>query len=139
MRSAKSRTFATPQAFGKIAEHGRVVGAVAGKDEAVFFGIEIDAQSFANEAPRHGELVVVAEPAVDVDGGNLGDGAGLGKELHDAVDLRGRERRHVLAEIDRQIRLAIELVRGDRRARHLRQDLCAELRQPPPVLCPLRG
>ena len=50
------------------------------------------------------ELVVVAEPAIDVDRAHLGVRAMALEDRHDALDVVARQRRHVLAEVDRRDR-----------------------------------
>ena len=71
MRSRNARTLATPTAFGKIREHRRVVGRIADEDEALARGVEIDREHLREQRARHRELVVAAEPAVDVDRAHL--------------------------------------------------------------------
>ena len=110
MRAARSRTLATPHCVGKEPEHRRVIGRIAGEDVGVFPGSQIDPEQLGHHRARRGQLVVGAEPAVDVDRADLGHGAGVDEDPHDAVDVGRRQRRHILAEIDREIRHARELV-----------------------------
>ena len=84
----------------------------------------------AQERARHRQLVVVAEPAVDVDRETFAVMPSRFHQRDDAVDVGARQRRHVLAEIDREVGFAIVLVGGERRARHLAQDLLADGREP---------
>ena len=71
MRSAKSRTLATPTAFGKNANIGASFGESPAKTKRSRSRVEIDAERFGQQRARHRQLVVRAEPAVDVDRAHL--------------------------------------------------------------------
>src|SRR5688500_10461550 len=58
-------------------EHRLVVRAVAAEHEQRAGSLEVEPERIAHEDPRHRQLVVVAEPAVDVDRGHLGHRTGL--------------------------------------------------------------
>ncbi len=110
---------------GKEAEHRRIVGRVADKQVARLVTPEIDAVAFLHQGARHAQLVVVAEPAVDVDRADFRGHAGRAHQRDDPVDLGKRQTRHVLAVVDGEIGLAVKLVRGERAARHFAQNLLA--------------
>ncbi len=69
---------------------------------------------------------------------DLGDRALLLEDRLDAIDRGNGKRRHVLAEVDRKISLAVELVGRDRRTRYFRQNACANRHQPLAVSGALR-
>src|SRR5690606_23608054 len=70
---------------------------------------------------RHGELVVVAEPAVHVDGADFGLRAGFMEDVDNAADGRLGQGGHIFAEVDGKVGHAVVLVAGDRRPRHFAQ------------------
>ncbi len=124
--------------IGEEAEHRRVVGQNRRRRRS------------GRGAPRYrrrtaraiicrlvGELVVVAEPAVDVDRAHLGVRAVLLEDLHDAQDIVVRQRRARPRRSRRRgRRRTIGLVGGDARARHLAP---APRRAPSPAgACPRR-
>ncbi|PII39478.1 hypothetical protein T190_04295 [Sinorhizobium meliloti CCBAU 01290] len=121
--------------IGKEAEHRRVVRAVADEDDPVALGVDVDAEDVVGKPARHGQLVIGSIPAIDMDGGDLGDGAFLFEDALDSVDVRDRKRWHILAKIDCEVGLAIELVRGDCRPLHLGEDAGAH----PGELLPVGG
>src|SRR5205823_12330166 len=55
----------------KEREHRRVVGRVAHKKALITNVVERDGERFVHQRPGHRKLVVVAEPAVDMDGALL--------------------------------------------------------------------
>src|ERR1700733_8012366 len=109
-RSCGHRTFEIPYvrdaaSVGEESEHRRIVRAIATKHDAVPRLVEIEAQPLAQENPGHGELAVAPKPSLDVDLRHLGDAARAFKQADDLVDGRAWQRRHVLAEVDRKVRL----------------------------------
>ena len=79
-----------------------------------------------HERPAHRELVVRAEPAVHVDGTDLG---GHARRLHDAhhgVHAFLADARHVLAIVDGEVVQAAELVGGERRPGDGAQDFVGD-------------
>ena len=64
----------------------------------------------AQHRPTHTELIVVAEPPIDVDRTDLSGGAMFPEDGDDAIDIAIGQRLSCLTEIDRQIRLAISLI-----------------------------
>ncbi len=65
-------------------------------------------------------------------------GPRLLEQAHDPQHLAAREGGHVLAEVDGEIGLAVELVRSKRRAGNLGQDVPAQRLEPHPVGPPRR-
>jgi len=116
--------------MGEMPEHRAVIGRIAGEDDACAIGIGVDGEGLAQQAPRHGELVIGAVPAIDMNGADLGRGPMAREDGEDPVDGFGRQGGHILAEVDGEIGLAIGLVRGHRRPRHLRQHLGPDNLQP---------
>src|SRR5688572_26392677 len=112
----------------KEPEHGLVVRAVAAEHEQRSHGLEVQPERIAHEHPCHRQLVVLPEPAVDVNRGYLGHRARLVEQRDDAVDRFRRQRLDIFPEVDGEIGLAIELVGCDRGARHFLEDaLCQDL------------
>ncbi len=116
----------------KEPEHRRVVGRIPDEHPARPFPgrIRRRAEFLGQHAPRRGQLVVIAEPAVDMDGAHLGAHAGRLHAPHDGVHRRSRQRRDVLAIIDGQVGDAAELVRRQRAARHGGEDLLRQRIEP---------
>ena len=115
---------------GEEAEHRRIVGRIAGEDIAVAARLDIDAEQLAHHLAAGRELVVVAEPAVDVDRAHLGVGTVPLEDPDDAQHVVMRQRGHVLAEVDGEVGRTIGLVRSDARARHVGQHLGTHGLQP---------
>ena len=122
----------------KEGEHRLVVRRVAGEHEPFALRIEIDGEDLAHQPARHAELVVVAEPAIDVDRAQFRGGAGLAEQPEDAIDRRVGQPRHVLAIVDREIALAVGLVGRERGARNGGKDALAEPGEPRALLDPHR-
>jgi hypothetical protein len=114
----------------EITEHRRVVRRVADENEAAFFRIEVGFKTSAHERSCHRQFIVAAEPAVDVDRAHFRGHAGAAHERNNPGDGLGRQGRHVLAIIDREVGGAIMLIAGDRAAGDLRQNAVADLRIP---------
>ena len=108
-------------------EHRRVVRRIPDENETVALGIEIDAEFIAQQSSRHRQLVIRAEPAVDVDRAHLGGHARRAHHRDDPVDRIVRQARHVFAEVYREIAFAIRLVGRHGGAGHLAQDSLRDL------------
>src|SRR5262245_7370655 len=119
--------------MGEKREHRRVVGRVADEYAGLLACVEVDAELLAHEPFAHGELVVDAEPAVDVDGAHLrGEPARL-HQRDDAIDCLWRQRWHVLAPIYRQVGFAVRLIGRDGAARDFAQYLLRDRHEAPAV------
>jgi hypothetical protein len=103
-------------------EHRRVIGRVARIDDVAALAVCVYFETFLEHAPCHGELVMPAEPGVHMDGADLGHGPFGLEGLADLFRRCERQRRHVLAKVDRDIDLAIGLVGSDGSARKFLQD-----------------
>ena len=120
------------------AEHRLVVRRVADEGQPVAPGLQVDGELLAHQAPRHRQLVVGAEPGVDVDRAHLHRQAVAVQQVDHLLHRRLAERRHVLAPVDGQVGLAVALVGGECRAAHLAQHFLADLGQAGAVLLALR-
>ena len=107
----------------KELEHRCVVRRIADVDRARRIG---DIQLGAEELARHRQLVVIAEPAIDVDRAQLGMQSRVAHERADALRRLQRQGRHVFAVIDRKVGLAVGLIGGDGAARHGGGDFLAD-------------
>jgi hypothetical protein len=119
--------------MGKIGEHGRVVGRVAAKNNLITNRFHVLFKNLLEKQPGHGQLVVVTEPPVDVDGTDLGGGAGRLEDRLDGLDRFQGQGRHVLAEVDGQVRLPIGLIGGDGATGNLGQHRCPDTIEPGPI------
>src|SRR5688500_12623299 len=72
-------------------EHRLVVRAIAAEHEQRPRALELEPERVAHEDPRHRQLVVLAEPAIDVDRGDLGDRARFLEQRDDAINGLGRQ------------------------------------------------
>src|SRR2546425_7157840 len=116
--------------IGKELEHRRVVRRIADVDHRGAVSVEVDRKLLSEKLARHAELVVVAEPAVDVDRAQLRMQPGLAHQGCDTLRRRQRQRRHVLAIVDREVRFAVSLIGRDGTAGHGGDDGLRDLRQP---------
>src|SRR5262245_42629572 len=82
-----------PDRVGEEREHRRVVGRVADESMRRARRVEINAELVAHEPPGHGELVVGAEPAVDMDGAHFRGQAARLHQRKDELDGGRREPR----------------------------------------------
>ena len=96
--------------FGKARNIGSSFGEVADEQDAPGRALGIDAELGVEQPARHRELVVGPEPAVDVDRRELCGRAGLGEQPQDGVDRGLRQRRDVLADVDREIGDTVGLI-----------------------------
>ncbi len=119
--------------IGEMLEHRRIVRRIADKDKTLALGIDVDPEFIAQQASRHRQLVVRAEPAVDVDRAHLRRHARSAHQGHDAVDRLVRQARHVFAEVDREIAFAIRLVGCQRRAGHRAQNRLSDRDETPAI------
>ena len=103
---------------GKSLEHRLVVGRIADKHPARQFGVQLAAQQFANGPARAFELVVAAEPAVDV---NRADAGVHAFAAHDVRHPLYRHRRQVreFTVVDGDVGLASGAVFRHHGAGHL--------------------
>lgn len=100
----------------EMGEHRLVVGGIA-EEEDLAQRVRL-AEHLAQEELRHGELVVIAEPGVHVDGAHLGPRAHGFADGADAPGVREGEDGRLLGEIDRQVVDAGELILGHAAAGH---------------------
>ena len=110
-------------------EHRRVVGRIARVHHLAVHRFEIEAETLGKELARGGELVVVAEPSVDVNRAHFRRQAGLAHEGGNAFHGFNWQRRHVLAIVDRKVGFTVRLIRGDGGARHLPENRLGDLLQ----------
>ena len=122
----------------EVREHGRIVGGIAGEDDLLVLGRHIDPEKFLKAASCHAQLVVVSEPAVDVDGADLRRRPRFLEERNDPRYLFGRQGIDVLAKVDSQIGDPVVLVRRDAGAGDFGQNLLAKFGQAHPVFLPFR-
>src|SRR3977135_1131374 len=78
-------------------EHRGVVLRIADEYELAVRPVEIGAKAFVKQDTAGRELVVAAEPAVDVDRADLGVQSRVAHQLRDALRGVERERRHIFA------------------------------------------
>ena len=113
-------------AVGKVLEHQHVVGRIADIDPAVDLVVQVAAQQLAHYPARARQLVVVAEPAVDVDGAHRGVHALVPHEAHHLCHARRRQLR-VFAVVYGDVGLAARAVARQRGARHFANDAPRDL------------
>ncbi len=65
--SGETRNVRYPDGAAEKSEHGRIVRRISGKSELLSQGIRTALEEFRKKLLRHRQLVVAAEPAVDVD------------------------------------------------------------------------
>ncbi len=118
-----ARTLATPIEYGKYSNIGASLGESPTNTKRSRAASRSIPNSSASSSARHRELVVLAEPAVDVDRRYLG-GQSLGShQRDDALDTgSARSGAHVLAVVDREVAFAILLVGRERATRHFAQN-----------------
>ena len=108
--------------MAEAGEQRRVVRRVAREyDFSLGLG-EIHSKAFAEKHPAHRQLVVLAEPAVDVNRADLRVEARRAHQRRDALRRLERQRRNVLAVVDGEVGLAVVLVRSERAARNGGED-----------------
>ena len=99
--------------MGEIREQGCIIRGVAGKKHPVFDLFQILLKDLFKQDARHGLLVIIAEPAVDMNGADFGRSACFNKDLDDPVDFFIGKARDIFTKVDGQIRDAILLIRGN--------------------------
>jgi len=100
----------------EVAEQLRIVGRVADEHPAFPLGVQVAAEAFAHDPARAAELVVHADPAVDVDGTDGGAEPVLAHQPHDTVDV-GFVQPGELAVVDGDVGLAAGAVLRQPRVR----------------------
>ncbi|RWA51861.1 hypothetical protein AU476_20345 [Cupriavidus sp. UYMSc13B] len=109
-----------------MGEHAGIVGRIANKQPFVAARVQVFAQQFGHAQLAHRQLVVQAEPAVDMDRADRGGHAGLAHDGGDAGHGVFRQRRDVFGMVDGEVGGMPGLVRGQRAARHFVHDALAQ-------------
>ena len=60
-----------PGGIRKIWKHGLAIWRVAAEEEPLFLNVQIEVPSLFDKCLRHPQFVVVPEPSIHMDGGNL--------------------------------------------------------------------
>ena len=71
------RHIGDPHSMAEIREHRRVIGRIAGEHHALADRVQRHMEDLAKQLMGHRQLVVIAEPAIDMDRADLGPGAAV--------------------------------------------------------------
>src|SRR5712691_12858353 len=104
------------------AEHRGVVLRIADEYELAVRPVQIEAKALVEQDAAGRELVVAAEPAVDVNRADLGVQSRVAHQLRNPLRGVEGERWHIFAVIDREVGLAVRLIGGERASGHLGED-----------------